>query len=47
MDKERVIIILPKDAMIHPKKMITLLKWFQKWVSPNIKKSSLEYEGDK
>ena len=44
MAKERVIIKLPKDSVIPPKKMITLLKWFQKWVSPNIKRISLERE---
>lgn len=44
MNKERVVIKLPKDSMIPPKKAITLLKWFQKWVSPDIKKISFERE---
>lgn len=45
MTKERVVIKLPKDAVIAPKKAIALLKWFQKWVSPDIKKISFE-KGD-
>lgn len=39
---DKIIIILPKEAKVEPKRMISLLKWFQKWVSPNIKKISLD-----
>ena len=39
---DKIIIILPKEANVEPKRMISLLKWFQKWVSPNIKKISLD-----
>ena len=42
MDKLEIKITLPGGCEIPPAKMITLMKWFQKWVSPNIKKIHLE-----
>lgn len=44
MDKLEIKITLPGGCEIPPAKMITLMKWFQKWVSPNIKKIHLERE---
>ena len=44
MDKKQITITLPKGCEIRPKEMITLMKWFQKWVSPDIKKIHLERE---
>lgn len=37
-------ITLPEGCEIPPTKMITLMKWFQKWVSPDIKKIHLDRE---
>lgn len=44
MGKKQITITLPKGCEIQPKEMITLMKWFQKWVSPDIKKIHLERE---
>ena len=46
MDKLEIKITLPRGCEIPPAKMITLMKWFQKWVSPNIKKIHLKSSND-
>ena len=41
MDKNTVFIKLPDDCKIPSDKMISLMKWFQKWVDKDIKRISL------
>ena len=42
--RKQITITLPNGCEIPPVKMTTLMKWFQKWVSPDIKKIHLERE---
>lgn len=46
MEKLKVTIVLPKNCDISPQKMISLMKWFQKWVSSDIKQIHLEKENN-